>query len=115
MRLYEFESDPLVTKIVTVTDQLKTDLENNKLDPPPDEWTVDDLLKYFQKYDVILDLKQDIFNMIKNPPLKDVISNIQGDKVVFQGYESAPAADVGSTTPEDQQKTISKMAHRAMK
>lgn len=115
MRLYEFEPDPLVTQIVTVTDQLKDDLENNKLDPPPEEWTVDDLLEYFQKYDIILDLKQDLFNMIQKPPLNDVISNIQGDKVIFKGHEPSEAPDVGSTTPEDQKKVVAQMAKRAIK
>jgi hypothetical protein len=51
--------------------------------------------------------------MIKVPPLKTVIKNIQGDKVVFVGQEeSSPKYDA----PEgDDKKTVAAMAKRAMK
>ena len=52
--------------------------------------------------------------MIKKPPLQNVISNIQGDTVIFKGHE--PAA----TTPampdqENSQKVVAQMAQSAMK
>jgi UDP-N-acetylmuramate-alanine ligase len=112
MRLIEFDiQEPLVAKIVTATDQLKSDIEKDNLDF---EWDVDTLLKYFQKYDINLD-REDLYSMIKVPPLKNVIKNIQGDKVVFVGQENqtAPASSTGSS--EDSKKVVSQMAKKAMK
>ena len=95
MRLFEFD-DPgsLVTKLIAVSDQLHTDLDNKKTQA---DMTVDKLLSYFQKYD------------IKKPPLNQLISNIQGDKVIFKGSEEPEL-------PDDQKKdTVAAMAKRAMK
>ena len=110
MFLFEFDqSGALVAKIVALTNQLEQDLEDGKIGT---DYTVDQLLDYFQKYDVILDVN-DLYNMIKVPPLKNIIKNIQGDKVVFVGQEetsqkyNAPAGD--------NKKTVAQMAKRAMK
>ena len=109
MRLFEFESDPGIgAKLVAVTDQLKTDLEDGKLNFG---MTTDQLLDYFQDYDIILDVT-DLYNMIQVPPLKQVINNIQGDKVVFKGQSD------DSDNPEqdtEQEKTVAQMAKNAMK
>ena len=50
--------------------------------------------------------------MIKVPPLKSVIKNIQGDHVIFVGQEEDTAEK-----PEggDSQDTVKQMAKRAMK
>jgi len=102
MLLWEFE-DALVTKIVTVSDQLKSDLESGKIQG---NWTLDQLLNYFQDYDIILD-PDDLYNMIQKEPLKKVIANIQGDEVVWKGTETPE-------TPTDQnQKVVKQMAQRA--
>lgn len=107
MRLFEFDGpDPLLTKIVTVSDQLKSLVDKGSAK----DWTLDQLISYFQKYDVSLD-KKDMYNMIKKPPLKDVISNIQGDKVIFKGDESVEA----SPDTDTNQNVVSQMAHNAMK
>lgn len=107
MRLFEFDGpDPLLTKIVTVSDQLKSLVDNGSAK----DWTLDQLISYFQKYDVSLD-KKDMYNMIKKPPLKDVITNIQGDKVIFKGDESVEA----SPDTDANQNVVSQMAHNAMK
>lgn len=107
MRLYEFDpTGSLITKLVALTDQLQTEIENSDTVP---NWTVDQLLDYFKKYDVMLDV-QDLYNMIKKPPLKNIIDNIQGDNVVFKGQST------GSEQPKDeQQKIVKSMAQRAMK
>lgn len=106
MRLFELDPiDPFITKLVTVSDQLQTDLEDGKKDP---SMTVDELLNYFQQYDIVLD-KQDLYNMIKKPPLKKLISNIKGDEVVFKGFGTPD-------TPEDEKKKVVKsMADKAAK
>lgn len=107
MRLYEFDPvGSLITKLVAVTDQLQTELEDS--DMPPN-WSVDQLLNYFRKYDIALDVK-DLYNMIKKPPLKNVIDNIQGDNIIFKGQST------GEDQPKDeQQKIVKSMAQNAMK
>lgn len=109
MRLYEFD-DPLVTKIVAITDQLRNDIEKQDVDF---DWDVDTLLRYFQKYNVILDVT-DLYEMIKKPPLNSVISNIQGNKVVFKGQETA-SLPKSVSSPEDSKKTVAAMAKKALK
>lgn len=107
MRLYEFdENSATVSKIVALTNQLEQDLEDGEI---PTEYSLDDLINYFREYDVILDA-QDLYNMIKQPPLNSLIQNIQGDKVVFKGQSTT------ATPPEDEnQKVVSQMAKNAMK
>jgi hypothetical protein len=109
MRLFELEVDPsLSAKLVAVTDQLKTDLEDGKLNFG---MSTDQLLDYFQDYDIILDVT-DLYNMIQVPPLKQVIKNIQGDKVVFKGQSD----DSENPNQEsEQEKTVAQMAKNAMK
>ena len=110
MFLFEFDQDSaLVSKIVALTNQLEQDLEDGRIGT---DYTVDQLLDYFQNYDVILDV-QDLYNMIKVPPLKTVIKNIQGDKVVFVGQEETKKKY--DTSAGDDKKTVAAMAKRAMK
>jgi hypothetical protein len=110
MFLFEFDQDAaLVSKIVALTSQLEQDLDNGKIG---DDFTVDRLLDYFQDYDVILDVN-DLYNMIKVPPLKTIIKNIQGDKVVFVGQEETKKKY--DTSAGDDKKTVAAMAKRAMK
>ena len=105
MRLYEFaEANPLVTRLVAVSDQLLSDLSDPETQAG---MTVDDLLTYFQKYDIVLD-QNDLYNMIKLPPLKNIISNIQGDKVIFKGAES-----MDGETPDDKSNVVASMAAKA--
>ena len=109
MFLFEFDQDSaLVSKIVALTNQLEQDLEDGRIGT---DYTVDQLLDYFQNYDVILDV-QDLYNMIKVPPLKTVIKNIQGDKVVFVGQEETKKNY--DTSAGDDKKTVAAMAKRAM-
>jgi len=109
MFLFEFDQDSaLVSKIVALTNQLEQDLEDGRIGT---DYTVDQLLDYFQNYDVILDV-QDLYNMIKVPPLKTVIKNIQGDKVVFVGQEETKKKY--DTSAGDDKKTVAAMAKRAM-
>jgi len=105
MRLYEF-ADPTVTKLVAVSDQLKSDLEKGEADP---NMSLPDFLQYLKKYDIIVD-KTDLYDMIKQLPLKNLISNIQGDRIVFKGMETPEAP------PEDEsKKVVAGMAQNAVK
>lgn len=103
MRLFEF-ADPIITKLVAVSDQLKTDLTQ---DQTKSDMSVEELLDYLQKYDITID-KMDLFNMIKKPPLKNIIQNIQGDKVIFKGFQEPEAPD------DQQQKVVQQMAKKAV-
>lgn len=112
MLLREFDRDQesaLVSQIVVLSDQLQQDVESGEINP--DDYTVDELLNYFQNYDVILGV-DDLYGMVRVPPLKNVITNIQGDKVVFKGHQGDTAEK-----PEggDSEKTVQQMAKRAMK
>jgi len=107
MRLFELENGFDDATLVAVVDQLKTDLEDGKLNFG---MTTDQLLDYFQDYDIILDVT-DLYNMIQVPPLDKVIDNIQGDEVVFKGQNDSENPDQES----EQEKTVAQMAKKAMK
>lgn len=112
MYLFELDQEKaLVSKIVALTNQLETDIEGNKINA--DDYTVDELLDYFQKYDVILDVN-DLYNMIKVPPLSTIIKNIQGDKVVFKGHDEIKKKET-DYTPEKSKEIVKKMAKSAIK
>lgn len=104
MRLFEFAGpDPLVTKLVAVSDQLKTELDQ---DQTKTNMSVNQFLEYLRKYDITLD-KADLYNMIKKPPLKNIIDNIQGDNIIFKGFAEPEM-------PDDQQKSVvQQMAKKA--
>jgi len=106
MRLYEF-ANPIITRLVAISDQLKNDLEQKEVGV---EMSTDQLLDYLASYDIVVD-KQDLYNMIKKPPLNNVISNIQGDSVVFKGYEDSDNFEPTG----DSEKVVAKMADKANK
>ena len=107
MRLFELAAiDPETAKLIAVTDQLRVGLDNN----PNLQWSTYDLLQYFQKYNITLDIT-DLYDMIQRPPLNNVISNIQGDVVVFKGQESARPQT--SNSKQDSKKIVAQMAKSA--
>jgi|TARA_X000001036_G_C20337484_1_gene667096 hypothetical protein len=113
MRLYEFvdveDNNAMAASIVAVSNQLKQHVEDGSIDP--DNYTVDQLLDLFQNNDIILDV-QDLYSMMEKPLLKSVISNIQGDKVIFKGNEP----ETGPVDDKDEgSKTVANMAKSAMK
>lgn len=48
--------------------------------------------------------------MIKNPPLNKVISNIQGDQVIFKGQEEGTGVETDQT---QNQQVVAQMANKA--
>lgn len=109
MLLFEFDQNLVdMPTLVVLTNQLEQDLEDGSIG---DDYTVSELLDYFQQYDIILDVN-DLYNMIKVPPLKSVIKNIQGDDVVFVGQDDS-SAEI-DTSDSDNEKLVAKMAKRAM-
>jgi hypothetical protein len=114
MRLNEFvepaEDKALAASIIAVSNHLQQQVETGEINP--DNYTVDDLLDLFQSQDIILDV-QDLYTMLDKPLLKGIISNIQGDKVVFKGEE--PISMDSDEQPDDSQKVVANMANSAMK
>jgi FMN-dependent NADH-azoreductase len=106
MRLFEFDSSPLLVGLVATTSQLVSEIDTGKVKP---DWTVPELLQYYRDNDIIID-KSDLYNMIKNPPLNKYITNIQGDNVVFKGQTEG-----GEQAPDENKKVVQQMAHKALK
>jgi len=107
MRLFELSNpNPLLVRLVAVTSQLTSDIDSGV---EHSDWTVDELLQFYKDNDIIL-AKEDLYDMIKKPPLKNKISNIQGDKVIFKGQETPIEPE-----EEDNKKVVKQMAQKAMK
>ena len=108
MFLFELDgADPLSTKLIVLVNQLKADIESGSIDPS--SYTTEEFLQYLQDNGgIVLDVT-DLYDMIKNPPLNTVISNIQGDKVVFKGHDTQPAPDQTQS-----QQVVGQMAQSAM-
>ena len=108
MLLYEFTGiNDLASQLVATTSQLKAGIDSGQ---EKTKWTVDELLHYLKGNDIQID-KSDLYNMIKKPPLKNIIDNIQGDTVIFKGQESPDAP----TDIDQNKKIVSTMAHNAAK
>jgi hypothetical protein len=110
MYLFELDQESVISsKILALANQIEHDVDAGDIGT---NYTVDQLLDYFRRYDVILDVK-DLYNMIKVPPLNTIIKNIQGDKVVFTGQQG----DTSEVEPPegDQKKTVASMAKHALK
>lgn len=114
MRLNEFvepaEDKALAASIIAVSNHLQQQVETGEINP--DNYTVDDLLDLFQSQDIILDV-QDLYTMLDKPLLKGIISNIEGDKVVFKGEE--PISMDSDEQPDSNEKVVANMANSAMK
>ena len=114
MFLFEL-ADPASAKLIVLVNQLKTDLDNGIIDPS--SYTTDEFLTYLQnKGDITLDIT-DLYDMIKNPPLNTVISNIQGDQVIFKGHDDTQAPPDETQAPPDEtqsQQVVQQMAQSAM-
>ena len=107
MRLFELSNpNPLLVRLVAVTSQLASDIDSGV---EHSDWTVDELLQFYKDNDIIL-AKDDLYDMIKKPPLKNKISNIQGDKVIFKGQETPVEPE-----EEENKKVVKQMAQKAMK
>lgn len=110
MYLFEFNNNPDLVKLVAAADQLKTAIATGEV---TSNWDIDTLLSYFRKFNIILS-NEDLYNMIKVPPLKHIISNIQGPEVIFKGVEQLKKQPE-SPPPEQSQEIVNKMANKALK
>jgi hypothetical protein len=109
MFLYELAGpDPLTIRLIAVLSQLKSNIENGR---EKSDWTADELIQYLDDSGVILD-KSNLFDMVKTPPLNNIITNIQGDSVIFKGQQELAT---GTSDETQDQKVVDQMAHNAMK
>lgn len=106
MLLYEFsDDDPLRVKLVSVTSQLKSRMDDENTKQP---MSTSALLNMLKGQGISLS-KSDLFDMIKKDPLKNIIKNINNDEVIFKGH----AHDTDEIDHDDAENTIEKMAKRA--
>ena len=109
MFLYELAGpDPLTIRLIAVLNQLKSNIESGKEKP---DWTTDELLSFLEDNGIMLE-KENLFDLVKTAPLNNIISNIQGDSVIFKGQqEMTPNTDDETQS----QQVVNQMAHKAMK
>jgi len=113
MRLFELVTDPQLIRLIAATDQLKTALDKKEI---TQNITVQQLKDYFKKVSggQLTLSNDDLYAMIQKKPLNSVISNIQGDEVVFKGL--TPTQKTEPPPPPEQSKdVVDKMAQNAMK
>jgi len=113
MRLFELVTDPQLIRLIAATDQLKTALDKKEI---TQNITVQQLKDYFKKVSggQLTFSNDDLYAMLQKKPLNSVISNIQGDEVVFKGL--TPTQKTEPPPPPEQSKDIvDKMAQNAMK
>lgn len=109
MFLFELDSpDPLTIRLIAVLNHLKSNVENGKAKA---DWTTEELLDYLDSNQITLD-KSDLYDMVKNPPVNNIISNIQGDNVIFKGQEQI---NPNTQDADQNKKVVNQMAHDAMK
>lgn len=109
MYLFEFSNQELLVNIISATDQLKQAIKKGEI---TNNWTLDQLLDYFNSFDVVLSNK-DIYNMIKVDPLKSVVSDVKGKEVVFKGIPQQPKTPE-TPSPEQSKEVVAKMAKKAL-
>lgn len=110
MLLVEFmEDDPLRIKLTSVVSQLRARRKDTDSKEP---MKVRSLINILKDNDINVS-KSDLFDMVKEAPLKNIIDNIQGEDIIFKGEHSEKnVTDVDSDKTE---KTLDKMAKRAAK
>ena len=109
MLLKEFASDdPLRVRLIGVTSQLKARMKDVGAKR---HFNTDALVSLLRDNDINIS-KSDLFDMIKQAPLKNIIKNIKGNEVVFVGQKE----NNEPLTPDDKsEKAVEKMAKRAIK
>jgi len=110
MRLFELSDDEKLKRVITATSELQTQLENGEI---TSNWTMDELIDHYGKYDLNL-VPKDFFGMFEKFPLfQKIVSDINGKEVMFKGIEQ-PEAPVETPPPEQSQEVVAKMAKNAM-
>lgn len=109
MRLFEFEDDDsLRVQLAGIVSQLRSRAKDTNFDKP---YSLTALKNKLGDANINLD-DEELRDMLEEPPLKNLISNIKGDKVFFKGMGNDPAQDQG---PDEMEKTLDKMSKKATK
>jgi len=108
MRLFEFaDDDPLRVKLASVAIQLKS-----KMAETEEPMSVDDFLNLLNDNGVTID-KSDIYDLIKKEPLVNIITAIEGDKVIFKGQgDDEDLEGMNDEQPGENEKILQQMASK---
>lgn len=120
MLLFEITENRLFVKLIALVSDIKHSLEHDTHRKSPWMNNVDEFLDYLADHDIIID-RGDFIDMIKNErgPLSSVISNVQGDEIVWRdGDENSDDIENAATDAEIDQQTnqdiVSGMAQKAL-
>lgn len=109
MRIYEFAGDdPYRVKLSGIVNQIKSDWERSNTESP---LKTSALINILGKNGIVL-TKDQLFDMIKQDPLKNIIKNISGEKVTFFGQEEEPTKNIDSDQSE---KIVKDLAKKSLK
>lgn len=109
-------ADPLRAKLIGVVNQLKARQEDMDAE---DTMTVKALLNRLESNGISVDRGQ-LFDMIKNDPLKSIIRSIEGNTVHFVGSKASTKSeeeveDAAAEDDKETQDTLDAMAKSATK
>lgn len=111
MLLYEFDLDNAeMIKLTGVVSQVFNSVKDTGFNK---EYSLTSLINTLEERGLDLN-KEDFVEMIKKPPLNNLIANIKGDKIIFKGESSSDSED-NSQAPDKSTSTLEKMAKRAAK
>lgn len=108
MRFFEFDANNLNARLTGIIGQVHNRIKDQGY---KGEFSLDSLLKILNSKDISID-RTDFIDMIQNEPLKNMIANVKGDRVIFKG-ESDDDSD--AEAPDRSTDTLEKMAKRASK
>lgn len=111
MKLYEFDDiDRDAIRITGIVSQLLSRIKDTDF---KGKYSLKSLLNTLSEKGYDID-RGEFLDMIKNPPLKNIIANVQGDRVVFKGEEQETDDNL-AVDQDETSDTLEKMAKRAEK
>jgi len=110
MRLYEFANDdPLRVKLTAVVGQIQSRMEHTE-----EPMSTDEFLDILKNNDIFID-KNDLFDMVKAEPLKNIVANVSSHQITFKGQPGADNDIGGEESPDELEKTRQQMASKQAK
>lgn len=100
--------DSMQVKLIGIISQLHGRLKDTATKKP---FSLTSLLSLLRSENISVSEKQ-FRDMIKSPPLSNLIADVKGNDVIFMGDDS-PKSDMEN--PDQTTDTLDKMAHRAAK
>ena len=106
MRIFEFAGDdPLRVKLVAICDQLE-----NRVTSEGQTMSTDEFLKILSSKGISIGIS-DLFDMVKKPPLSNIIDNVNKNEIIFK--KQAPTQDEEPDASE-MEKTRQQMASKQL-